>query len=161
MLLYLMQHGLALPKEAAPEEPLSPMGRELVTKAGQMARRLDIGFDAIACSPKLRARQTAEIMAKETGFPVEDIASTPLLKAMNPAVQTVDFLNGLNGAQSVLVAGHMPNLAKLATLIITGDDRPKIEIQNAGLLCIECSGHKFRNGTLKFSINSRHFALMR
>jgi phosphohistidine phosphatase len=160
MLLYLMQHGANLPKEAAPDEPLSPIGVEQVSKTALVTAELGIAFDTILTSPKLRARETAEIMARATGFPEQSIMTTPDVKAMTPAHQTVERIDSLVDAHSVLIAGHMPNLAKLASLLITGDDRQRVAVQNSGLICIEIPGPRARHGTLIFSLTPKHIALM-
>lgn len=57
---YLVRHGL---KEAIPlDPPLTPIG---IKQAEVTAHYLkDISFEAVYCSPKLRTRQTAEIIAK-------------------------------------------------------------------------------------------------
>lgn len=160
MLLYLMQHGASLPSEAAPEEPLSPMGLEQVEKSAAATARMAITFDAIIASPKLRSRETAELMARATGFPVSEIRTATEVKAMTPAHQTLELLDALADAQSVLVAGHMPNLARLASLLLTGDDRPRVAVHNAGLMCIEIPGPRSRRGTLAFSLTPQQLVLI-
>lgn len=160
MLLYLMQHGVSLPKEAAPDEPLSPIGLEQVEKTAIAAAELGISFDTIIASPKLRAQETAEIMASATGYPVSNILTSTEVKAMTPAQQTIAMVDTLVDARSVLITGHMPNLSKVASLLITGDDRQRIAVQNSGLLCIEIPGPRARHGSLIFSISPAQIALM-
>jgi probable phosphoglycerate mutase len=54
-----------------PETPLAEEGIEQARKTGQDLRLQNVTL--IACSPFLRAQQTAEIIAGETGVPIADI----------------------------------------------------------------------------------------
>jgi probable phosphoglycerate mutase len=53
------------------ETPLNEIGKQQAKQAGQSAKAL--GIDYIICSPLGRARETAEIIAKEIGFAAEYI----------------------------------------------------------------------------------------
>ncbi len=53
------------------ETPLTATGRKQAKQAGKQAKGLDI--DYIVASPLGRARETAEIIAKEIGYPLENI----------------------------------------------------------------------------------------
>jgi uncharacterized phosphatase len=58
------------------ETPLTEIGKQQAKLAGQHAKRL--GIDYIICSPLGRAKETAEIIAKEIGFPIEKIEHNSL-----------------------------------------------------------------------------------
>ena len=77
-----MRHGLtemnaAGLRSGSTETPLNAEGREQAKLAGIAAKKLSI--DTIVCSTMGRARETAEIVAKEMGFPVENIQHSSLL----------------------------------------------------------------------------------
>lgn len=81
--LYFIRHGLSEANKAGiwsgqSETPLSAEGREQARQAGKKAQGLDI--DLIVSSPLGRARETAEIVAKEIGYPAERIMFSDLLK---------------------------------------------------------------------------------
>jgi len=57
--------------------PLTDEGRQQAKRAGRAAKRHDI--DTIVCSPLARARETAEIAAKEIGLPISEIHVNALL----------------------------------------------------------------------------------
>ncbi|WP_461210980.1 SixA phosphatase family protein [Desulfocurvus sp. DL9XJH121] len=133
--IYLMQHGSCLSKEIDPAMPLSPVGRDQILRSAEAARAMGLRFGRIVCSPKLRAVQTAEMMAGAMGYPPDGITTSEAFKAMAPPAEGERFLRALN-ADSVFVAGHLPNLADLAAFILYGDTRLRLHVENGGLTCI-------------------------
>lgn len=65
MRLYLVQHGEAKKEEEDPLRPLSERGREDVQRVAKYVEKLDIKASIIFHSGKLRAKQTAEILAEK------------------------------------------------------------------------------------------------
>lgn len=59
------------------ETPLTTKGRKQAKLAGQYAKSL--GIDYIVSSPQSRALETAQIIAKEIGYPVDNIHQNSLL----------------------------------------------------------------------------------
>ena len=133
MQLYLMRHGPYLPKEQDPAQGLSPQGQEVIRAVARELKALGVRPEAVAASPKKRARQTALLAAEVLGYPSSDIRESDLLKAMTPPQQTMELLAGLGGEQ-VLVVGHLPNLALVASQLLTGEPEMEIVFQ-AGAAC--------------------------
>lgn len=80
--LYFVRHGLSEANVAGVwsgtmESPLTAEGRAQAKLAGQHAKELHI--DHIIASPLGRTRDTAAIIAKEIGYPVENIELNSLL----------------------------------------------------------------------------------
>ncbi len=80
--LYFMRHGLTDMNAAGifsgrSEATLTDGGRDQAKRAGQAAK--DLNIDAIVCSIMERAIETAEIVAKEIGYPVDKIHKSSLL----------------------------------------------------------------------------------
>lgn len=80
--LYFARHGLSEANIAGvwsgtSETPLSPEGKKQAKLAGQHAKNL--GIDHIIASPLSRAHDTAKIIAKEIGYPIENIELNSLL----------------------------------------------------------------------------------
>lgn len=73
MLVYLVRHGLSHGNKynitQTEKTPLSPEGKEQARKVAKRLKELSIDF--IYSSPFLRTKQTAEIISKEFGLPVE------------------------------------------------------------------------------------------
>lgn len=137
MLIHLMQHGACLSKELDPNQPLSPVGREQVDKSARAAQILGLRFELIIASPKIRSLQTAEIMAKQTGYPVSRIEVTDAIKAMAPTRKTLDFIKEYEGLDSIFIAGHLPSLGSLASELLTGGPHLDIAIENSGLMQLQ------------------------
>src|SRR5437899_75323 len=60
---YLVQHGEAKPEQEDPARPLTDRGRREVERVARAARRSGVGVAEILHSGKLRAQQTAELLA--------------------------------------------------------------------------------------------------
>ncbi|HPR09933.1 MAG TPA: histidine phosphatase family protein [Candidatus Saccharibacteria bacterium] len=74
--LYYCRHGLSVMNKqgllaGSTDTPLHDEGREQARVAGQAAKQYR--FDLIVASPMKRARETAEIIARECGYPIEKI----------------------------------------------------------------------------------------
>ena len=63
MKLYLVQHGLAQAKETDPDRPLTDEGKKDIDNLASFLQKAEINPDRVIHSGKLRARQTADILA--------------------------------------------------------------------------------------------------
>ncbi len=156
MLIHLMQHGACLSKELDENQPLSPVGREMVEKTAKAASILGLRFELVVASPKVRSRQTAAIVAEHTGYPVSRIEMTEAIKAMASPQTTIDFIREYEGLNSVLIVGHLPSLAKVASTLLTGELSVAINIENAGLMQIALPSKG--NGTLNWHLTPSQLA---
>ena len=116
MHLYLMQHGLALSKDEDPERPLSKQGREDTHRVAKAAARAGVTVDEIWHSTKLRARQTADIVAEHLR-PAGGTAERQGLAPMDDPVPVAARLAG--ESRTVLLVSHMPFLQRLADLLLS------------------------------------------
>ena len=134
MRLYLVQHGDALSKEVDPERALSDAGRDALTRLGAFLKgRIEVS--AIVHSGKLRAQQTAELLATALapGDQVEAISGLSPNDAVEPVIQRLIAVGG-----HVLVVGHLPFMAKLVTRLLTGSDEAVIVAYRPGtIVCLE------------------------
>ena len=64
MKVYLVRHGEAVSSQSDPQKPLSEQGRADVRKVAVFIKPLCISVEQIWHSGKLRAAQTAEVMAE-------------------------------------------------------------------------------------------------
>ncbi len=144
MEIYLMQHGPAMPKDQDPEEGLSPEGKARIRAGGQALKKIGVTFDAILSSPKKRSKQTATIVAEEVGFSVEKIVETKKVKAMTPPDETVRALSEISGSERVLIAGHLPSVAEVASLLLTEGTRTAMQFEMGG--CIRIDAEKLASG---------------
>lgn len=134
MKLYLMQHGEARPEREDPARPLTDRGRAEVERVARAAARLDLGIAEVIHSGKLRAQQTAEIVATCLEPPPALGEMSGLGPNDDPriAAETAAVPSG----PRVLV-GHLPHLGRLASLLILGDGgRGVIDFRMGGLVCL-------------------------
>jgi phosphohistidine phosphatase len=150
MEIYLMQHGPALPKDQDPDEGLSPEGKDRIHAGGQALKKMGVTFDAILSSPKKRSKETAAIVAEEVGFPVEKIVETKKVKAMTPPEETVQALSELSGAGRVLIAGHLPSVAELASFLLTEGSKATVQFEMGGCCLIEVDELPTHSGRLRW-----------
>lgn len=133
--VYLIQHAESKLKEEDPERPLTERGKENAEKIRAHLTKLGIRFQRLFHSGKLRARQTAEILAcLAINTEVEVQAG---LDPLDPAEPIVRWISGLSeqGLKSIAIVGHLPFLDKLSSLLITGTESPGvIAFRNAGVV---------------------------
>ena len=135
MAVYLMQHGKPLSKEDDPERPLSPQGIKEVENLAKFLHGLGITFQEIYHSGKRRARETAEIM----GFRLTPGTEPKEKKGLSPLDDVGEIADQINKKEGgLLIAGHLPHLSKLTSLLVTGNETiPVVSFQQGGLVCLE------------------------
>jgi phosphohistidine phosphatase len=135
MELYLMQHGEAEPEEVDPARPLTPLGREEVARVARVARKMGVRVGLILHSGKLRALETAEILARELGPEIEvrqadGLAPKDDPRAVLPAIEA--------SSQNLVLVGHLPHLSRLASLLLIGDPgREVVAFRMGALVALE------------------------
>jgi phosphohistidine phosphatase len=134
MELYLLQHGEATPEEVDAQRPLSARGREDVTGVARAAHKMAVLPQQILHSGKLRAQQSAEILARELGVERAVVKSDGLAPNDDPAIAA--RLVGGFGAPVILV-GHLPHLSRLTGLLVAGDPaRELVAFRMGALICL-------------------------
>jgi phosphohistidine phosphatase len=130
MKVYLVQHGEATREEVDPARPLTPKGREDVEKVGKFLGGLSLDIGSILHSGKTRALETAQILAKSITPRLEPIKREGLLP--NDPVEPF-YEELLREEKGVMVVGHLPFLAKLASMLLTGSStHPEIILFRMG-----------------------------
>ena len=160
MEIYLMQHGAALPKEQDLEEGLSPDGKARIHASGKALKKMGISFDVILSSPKKRSKQTASIVAEEVGFPLDRIIQTDKVKALTPPEETIKTLAEYAGNQSILIAGHLPSVAEVASFLLTQGSKATIEFERGGCCRIDVEDLTTHSGHLKWYLTPEQLALI-
>ena len=135
MTVYLIQHGKATSKEEDPDRPLTEEGRREVSRvAAHLARTGGPAPPRIVHSGKTRARQTAEILGEEGG----EESSVEEADGLSPMDDPSEWAGRLEGSESVALVGHLPHLARLAGLCLTGDpDAQPVRFRNGGVVALE------------------------
>jgi phosphohistidine phosphatase len=100
-MLWLLRHAEAVDGEPDDERPLTDRGIVQAQDAGRALEALGAHIDACLCSPKLRARQTAELACAPLGV---EITIEPRL-----AGEPFDANELVAGLGDVLLVGHDPS----------------------------------------------------
>jgi len=121
---------------------------------------MGIGFDLILSSPKKRSRQTAAIVAEEVEFPPEKIMETEKVKAMTPPEETIKALSELSQHKRVLIAGHLPSVAEIASFLLTEGPKATIEFERGGCCRIDVEGLPTHSGRLRWYLTPEQLRLL-
>ena len=142
MEIYLLRHGLAIERELPgfqndSARPLTTKGINQLKKISTAMEKMDLGFDLILSSPFLRAKETAEIVAKKLKLK----KSLKFSNALTPD-QDVKFLipqlQKLKPApKRILLVGHEPFLSELVSLLVTGSAQLQMDFKKGGLCKLE------------------------
>lgn len=139
--VYLVQHGEAKRKEEDPQRPLTEKGKSDTEKTAEFLARAGITVDRIIHSGKLRAKQTAEIIAGK--LRVKNIEEDPGLEPLAPPEKWAKKLEALN--EDVILVGHLPHLSLLASLLLTGDKNIQpVKFTYSGIVCLEKIGGEWK-----------------
>jgi phosphohistidine phosphatase SixA len=115
MRIFLVRHAEAAPGEPDDLRPLTPEGKAVARELGE--RLAAQKPDAVVCSPLLRARETAEQIARAAGLEVEPE------EQLAPGAGITDLSAAVSGrGATVVVVGHQPDCSEIV-LALTGEER--------------------------------------
>lgn len=135
MEVYLVRHGEAKPEAEDLRRPLSLRGREEVHEVARAAAQRGVQIFRILHSGKLRARQTAEILAEHLHPPGGVEESSGLSPDDDPVWARTELQAAPHG---LILVGHLPHLARLAALLLgSSPDTAPVEFPPAAMLCLE------------------------
>jgi phosphohistidine phosphatase len=124
--IWLLRHGDA--ENAADDDAsrrLTPKGERQARAAGEALAALGVRFDACLSSPKVRARQTAEIACESLGVEVE------LTDALRGGDFDPEELTA--GRGTCLLVGHEPDFSRAVAMTTGG----RVEFKKGGLAAID------------------------
>ena len=115
MRLWVVQHGDALAKDVDSDRPLSEKGRSDVERLASHLAGCGVRVARVVHSGKIRARQTADILAAalQASERVEAVKNVDPLDP--PGAFAAEFAGA---AGDLLLAGHMPFVGKLVSLLV-------------------------------------------
>ncbi len=135
MKIYLVQHGEAVAKEVDSERPLTEQGMVDVQCVAKALKHAGVEVKRVIHSGKLRAQQTAEILAIEVA-PMLQLETSDLISPNdNPGAFD---LQTDSGSRDIMMIGHLPFMAKLVSHLVTGDDSHMlVAYQPGSVVCLE------------------------
>ena len=130
MLVYLVRHGEAVSENKDPARPLTERGRLEVEKTAKALLAEGAKVDEIWHSTKLRAKQTAQIISRILNVAV--VIEKDGLKPNDLVSPIADLI--VESDKTILIAGHLPFLSKLMSLMRTGDEeREEVGFKTGGV----------------------------
>ncbi len=113
--LYLLRH--AQKEEIVSQDDydinLTQKGKEDIVKLAKKLLKKEVNPDLIIASPANRARQTAEVLAKELNYSKNIMFNEVIYQAfLNELNETITYT--FDTINSLLIVGHNPSLAALA-----------------------------------------------
>jgi len=110
--LWLLRHGEAVPHDSKPdaERELTPRGRRQSEAAGIALAALNVEFAACYTSPKVRARETAELACEALNIEPED---APVLADGFSRDDALELLLPHDAEARVLAVGHEPTFSQV------------------------------------------------
>jgi len=133
MFIYLVQHAEAKPESEEPQRGLSDKGMNDIRKVASFIGKLNIQVDEILHSGKLRAKQTAEVLASALKV---KFSETEGLAPLDPPEIWANKIKNID--RSVMLVGHLPHLARLCSLFLCGDKEKNIvSFKMAGVVCLK------------------------
>ena len=153
MIVYFLRHAEAEDfVDSDATRRLTAKGLEQAAKVGKFCVRNGLKPELILTSPFVRARHTAEIVAKALG-------ETPRIEdwlacGMRPDT-LFEKLETLGNLDSVMVVGHEPDLGNCIAALTGMKDAVGINIRKASLTAVDAMVLEPRGGSLQFSIPVR------
>jgi phosphohistidine phosphatase len=133
MKLYLLQHGEACTKEQDPQRPLTADGQADVKRMTAFLQSAGVRVQRVIHSGKLRASQTAELLAAAIAPQVAPETSGLMNPDDNPGA--FDWQSE-SWDRDTLLVGHLPFMAKMVSQLVIDDDRPVVDYQPGSMVCL-------------------------
>jgi phosphohistidine phosphatase len=130
--LWLLRHGEAEPHDSRSDDErrLTPRGEDQSRAAGRALAAMDVVFQAVYTSPKVRARDTAKLACEALG--AEPMEHAPLREGFSAD----DARELLHADERILVVGHEPDFSQVVH-DLTG---ARIDLKKGGLAGVRMDG---------------------
>lgn len=159
MRLYFMRHGEAEerdPHRSDAERALTPQGEDEMRRVAAGVQALKLEFDILLSSPLVRARQTAEHVART--LDIEDrLTITPVLGGGCRMGDLQTLLKNCSTRSRVLLIGHEPDFSMLVGSLIGGGI---VRIRKASLACLDVAVVQPGGAELRWLLNPEHLAAL-
>ena len=151
MKLLVIRHAIAEDKDAFATtgqsddlRPLTDEGRKKMRRIAKGLCELVPDLDTLASSPLVRARQTAEIVAKAYRRNIDEFTDT-----LRPDARYQDGLSWLGEHKmkgAVAIVGHEPHLSEFVSWLMFGDEQSRLELKKGGACLLAFNGAPSRAG---------------
>ena len=137
MHIYIIRHAIAV-AEGTPEyeqdsdRPLTDKGRKKMRQIVKGLQTLGVDFDLIVSSPYVRARETAEIIAKQFKMSKKLVFSDNLTPMAEPA-SLLPELKEKYSVDSIALVGHEPHLSSLVGFLTSEAGQLDVTLKKGGV----------------------------
>lgn len=137
--LYILRHGIAVdpgtPGISDDERPLTAKGENRMRQIARGLRALDLKIERIVTSPLLRARATAEIVARELDqrnyLEIANVLQT------GSSASTIKRWLRDRPEERLMIVGHNPTLSDLVSLLVIGSEHPLVcDLKKGGIAAL-------------------------
>jgi phosphohistidine phosphatase len=142
--ILILRHGVAEDREKVARtggadggRALTPEGRKRIKRCVDGLHHLVPQVSLIATSPVLRALQTAEILARQ--YKKAPLVETESLVPGGSGSDLLDWLREQASDDTLALVGHEPDLGHWVSWVLTGSDRPFMQLGKGGACLIEFS----------------------
>lgn len=138
MKLFLLRHGIAVDPGTSgihkdSDRFLTPEGETEMASVTRAMEKLELSWDVILSSPYVRARQTAEIVAKNIDLKKYLKFSPHLASEGDPQKLIEEIRSEYSRARSILLVGHEPYMSGLISMLVTGRADSDVTMKKGGL----------------------------
>jgi phosphohistidine phosphatase len=164
MNLCLLRHAIAAEASmnvADHDRSLTKEGIAKLRRVVRGMRAMGLSFDCILSSPLLRARQTAEIVAKAVLAKGEVKVTNQLAPNGRHEALLRELARLAPASGEVLLVGHEPQLSRLISLLVTGSTDCSFTMKKAGLCLVRMETVRPGHGTLEWLLTPKQLSLMR
>jgi phosphohistidine phosphatase len=151
--LWVLRHAEAEPHGTRPdaERRLTERGEEQSRAVGSALARMGVTFEAVLYSPKVRARQTAELAAAE--WDPEERECLRVHEHLAEGFDAHRALQALGRSGRTMVVGHEPDLSNVIAEL-TGAN---VALKKGGLAVVRLDGGR---GELAVLVRPRELSLI-
>ena len=148
MKLYFLRHGQAGDREDWAGDdfyrPLTTDGVKRMEREAETIEELDLELEIIITSPLVRAKQTAEIVAKKLKMKDRLVEDHDL--GLDFTFERLrDILAGHRDKKAIMLVGHEPSMSRTIGQLVGG---AKIELKKGGLAFVELASPSSGTGEL-------------
>jgi phosphohistidine phosphatase len=158
MELVILRHGKAGPAEHGTSDrdrALTSKGIEDIRKVARWLSSHDLVFDMIITSPLKRARETAEIVSTQSNRK-SSVTVWEILSPGGSPEETFREIGRIAEDSVILLVGHEPDLSRLVSRIIAGNDNASIALAKGGMAYIkEFSPSRQPSGELSWLLSPK------
>lgn len=159
MKLYFLRHGIAEDRSADGSDAgrrLTSEGIEEMHRVAAGIRTLDLELTVLLASPLVRARETAEIVARTLDVPGK-LREEPLLASGCDVQAIAHAVEELAPKARVLLVGHEPDFSEAISDLIGGGS---VRMKKASLACVDWPTRRVGGGELRWLLTADQLGKM-